>query len=598
MGSTYYLLDGAYNEDNYYLAAAPFPNPDATQEMSVIGNNFDPRYGFTPGGVVSIVTKSGTNDWHGDAFDFLRNGGFNAKDFFTHETNAIHRNQFGGSLGGPVVKDKFFVFGNYQGTRQSINKIAGSGFSWTPDMLNGNFSALCTGGFTNGLCNDRANGFVTDQLWVPGQDPNNFNNGYNNADVTPAYALANPTMFYQGNQLTNMDTTAVNMAKILTTGLTPINSFGSVIGVAYPSLNNFDEETIRGDYNLNDKNRISARAFLNYFNQPPVGGVNVVQTDRSWINHYQNYAGTWTWTVSPHIVNSATGFYSRMYDSSNSGIKINGKGICYSQFIATSDPTTTPCSIESLGISGGYEMDAGFPINPQNFNGINRWTYGFSDNVNISKGKHLFVAGVDFLRQYWYENTDWTALPIVGFNGGSTGPFTGSGFADFLLGDMSSWWQGGGESNVIHANMIAPYASDQIKIKPNLTFSIGLRYEPWIAPVVSSGRISYFVPGQQSTRYPNAPAGMIFPGDAGVPSSGEPSDYTRFFDPRVGIAWSPKALPNTSIRAAFGMYADPIEYSSYNHSSDLAPFSNNYSYGVNNTITTGNTELRSADHSV
>lgn len=114
MGSTYYLLDGAYNEDNYYLAAAPFPNPDATQEMSVIGNNFDPRYGFTPGGVVSIVTKSGTNAWHGDVFDFYRNGGFNAEDYFTHETNAIHRNQFGGSLGGPVIKDKFFVFGNYQ----------------------------------------------------------------------------------------------------------------------------------------------------------------------------------------------------------------------------------------------------------------------------------------------------------------------------------------------------------------------------------------------------------------------------------------------------------------------------------------------------
>ena len=110
-----------------------------------------------------------------------------------------------------------------------------------------------------------------------------------------------------------------------------------------------------------------------------------------------------------------------------------------------------------------------------------------------------------------------------------------------------------------------------------------------IAPNVSAGRISYFVPGQQSTRYPNASEGMIFPGDAGVPSSGEPSDYTRFWDPRVGIAGAPRALPNTSIRAAFGMYADPIEYSSYNHSSDLAPFSNQYSFGVNQTITTGNT---------
>ena len=125
-GSTLYLLDGAYNEDNYQLAAAPFPNPDATQEFTVIGNNFDPRYGFAPGGVVSIVTKSGTNQWHGDVFEFYRNGSFNAEDYFTHLTNEVHRNQFGGSLGGPIVKDKLFVFGNYQGTRQSIFN-AGSG---------------------------------------------------------------------------------------------------------------------------------------------------------------------------------------------------------------------------------------------------------------------------------------------------------------------------------------------------------------------------------------------------------------------------------------------------------------------------------------
>ena len=250
--------------------------------MSVIGNNFDPRYGFTPGGVVSIVTKSGTNAWHGDVFDFYRNGGFNAEDYFTHETNAIHRNQFGGSLGGPVIKDKFFVFGNYQGTRQSLNEVAGSGFTWTPNMLQGNFSALCQNGFTNGLCNDRdsTNTYVTDQLWQPGQDPNNFNNGYNNADVTPAYALAHPSMIVQGNQLTNLDPTAVNMATILSTGLTPINSFGSVIGVSYPEFNNFNEETIRGDYNLNDKNRISARGFLDFFNQLPYGGCVTEASDQ------------------------------------------------------------------------------------------------------------------------------------------------------------------------------------------------------------------------------------------------------------------------------------------------------------------------------
>src|SRR5205814_514328 len=124
------------------------------------------------------------------------------------------------------------------------------------------------------------------------------------------------------------------------------------------------------------------------------------------------------------------------------------------------------------------------------------------------------------------------------------GFFTGSGFADFLLGDMAEYWQGGGESNALHAWMISPYFTDQIKLTNRLTLSAGLRWEPWIAPAVESGRIAYYVPTEQSTRYPNAPLGLVFPGDKGVPSAGGPSDYRRFFDPRIGLAWQPKALPN------------------------------------------------------
>jgi hypothetical protein len=591
-GSTLYLLDGAYNEDNYVLAAAPFPNPDAVQEFTVIGNNFDPRYGFAPGGVVSIVTKSGTNNWHGDAFEFYRNGGFNAKDYFTHLTNQVHRNQFGGSLGGPVLKDKFFVFGNYQGTRQSIFNASSTGYVWTPAMINnGDFSAYCTSGFATsgpltGLCNDRdANGLVEHQIYVanPG--------GYPDKGV-PLSQITAPgfTGFYPGNQIpvASFSPQAVALANAISGGLTPQNAFGSVLGAGYPTLTPFNEFTVRGDYNLNDHNRISARAFDNFFNQPAYSGGNAVSTNRSWIVNWQDYAGTWTWTINPHIVNNVTSSYSRMYDSSNSGLIIGGKRICFSQFTAISDPSTTPCSIEGLSINGGYQSAGGFPINAQNFNGINRWTWSLSESVSVSKGKHLMVAGVDVLRQYWYENTDWLALAIVSFGGGTSGQFTGNGFSDFLLGDMNNNWQGGGESNAIHAWMIAPYFADQIKLKSNLTLSVGVRWEPWIAPVVTNGRISMYNPGQQSTRYPNAPNGLIFPGDAGVPSAGTKSDYARFLDPRVGLAWSPKALPNTSIRAAFGMYATPIDYSSYNHASDLAPFSPTYNYSTNQTVTDQN----------
>ena len=138
-----YLLDGSYNMDNYHLLASPFPNPDATQEFTVITNNFDSRYGFSPGGVVSIVTKSGTNSWHGDVFEFLRNGDLNAKDYFTQTGNNLKQNQFGGSVGGPIMKDKLFIFGNYQGTRATSQVNSSSNYAPTAAMKNGDFSAFC-----------------------------------------------------------------------------------------------------------------------------------------------------------------------------------------------------------------------------------------------------------------------------------------------------------------------------------------------------------------------------------------------------------------------------------------------------------------------
>ncbi len=618
-GSTLYLLDGAYNVDNYDLAAAPFPNPDATQEFSVIGNNFDPRYGFAPGGVVSIVTKSGTNAWHGDVFEFYRNGSFNAKDYFTGLTNEVHRNQFGASLGGPIIKDKLFIFGNYQGTRQSIFNAGSNGFVWTPAMINnGDFSAYCQTGFATsgadvGLCNDRdsTGTLVTDQIYHA-----NFGSpqGYPGAGVplseivstgVSAGTGATQTIGYYpfnticqtasqltaggtpciASAVTPYDATAVKFGNAISQGLTPQNKYGSIEGAGYPTLTPFDEYTVRADYNINDHNRLSVRSFDNFFNQPPYSGGNVVSTNRSWITNWQNYAGTWTWTINPHVVNNLTADYSRMYDSSNSGMKVNGGPICYSQYIAVADPSTSPCSLEYLGINGGYQSSGGFPINTQNFNGINRWTFGFSDSLSISKGKHLIVAGVDVLRQYWYENTNWLGAPFVNFSGGPQGQFTGNGFSDFLLGYEGFFEQGGGESNAVNAWMIAPYVADQYKIKPNLTLSYGLRWEPWISPVPVNGREAVYDPGHaESARYPNAPLGMVFPGDPGVPSTGTASDYARFFDPRVGLAWSPKALPNTSIRAAFGMYATPIDYSSWNHASDTQPFSPTFAYSTTNVV--------------
>jgi hypothetical protein len=590
-GSTLYFLDGAYNMDNYHLLAAPFPNADATQEFQVIGNNFDARYGFTPGGVVSIVTKSGTNQWHGDLFEFIRNNAVNGTEYFSQSTDLLKRNQFGGSIGGPIVKDKLFAFFNYQGTRQHRSVLSGNGYVPTTAMRTGDFGVYCVSGFdANGLCQDRdsTGTIVQNQIWLPQVD------GVNNATApTVAQAQANPHLYYPNNficqdatgnngncastpwAITPFDPAAVSLDNLFPTNTA--DQFGRIAVSGWPNINNFNEETFRVDYNISNNQRVSGRGFLNFFTQPPTS-INILSSDRSWVSHWQSYAGTWTWTINPHVVNNFTGTYSRLYDYSNSGLVANNKKICYSQFISVSDPSTTPCSIEGFTVGGGYDRGQ-IPLNAQNFNGINRWTYGFSDSLSISKGKHLIVAGVDVMRQYWYENTDWLALPIINWSGQApNGQYTGSSFADFLLGDVGSYMQGGGESNVIHAWMIAPYVADQYKVKPNLTLDFSLRWEPWIAPVVAGGRIAAYIPGEQSTRYPNAPPGLVFPGDAGVAGAGLPSNYKKFFDPRLGFAWQPKALANTSVRGAFGMFAIPMDYANFNHASDLAPFSPTYNF--------------------
>jgi Carboxypeptidase regulatory-like domain len=607
-GSTIYFLDGAYNMDNYHLLAAPFPNADATEEFQVIGNNFDARYGFTPGGVVSIVTKSGTNQWHGDLFEFIRNNGVNATEYFTQSTDLIKRNQFGGSIGGPIVRDKLFIFGNFQGTRQRRSVLSGEGYVPTTAMRNGDFSAYCQSGFdSNGLCKDTnvVNGvtYIADQLWNPQTDalaknsqgnPVGGSLGANNTSYTMADVQAHPGIYFPNNKI---DPTTFNKAAVAIDNLFPTNTadqYGRIAVSGWPNINDYNEETIRADYNITNNQRVNGRAFINFFNQPATS-ISILSSDRSWISHWQSYAGTWTWTINPQMVNNFTGTYSRLYDNSNSGLEANGKKICYSQFIAVSDPNT-PCSIEGFNTGSGYDR-GGIPLNAQNFNGINRWNYGFSDSLSITKGRHLIVAGIDVMRQYWYENTDWLALPIINWNGGAgngngslpNGPnYTGASFSDFLLGDVGGYVQGGGESNEIHAWMIAPYVADQFKVKPNLTLDIGLRWEPWMAPVVSGGRIASYIPGEQSTRYPNAPAGLVFASDPGVPKAGLRSNYGRFFDPRIGFAWQPRGLANTSVRGAIGMFAVPMDYANFNHASDLAPFSPTYAI-VGGTIVNGNT---------
>jgi hypothetical protein len=543
-GSTEYYLDGVPNMDNYMGLTAPFPNADATQEFRVITNNFNTLYGFAPGAVVSVETKSGSNSFHGGAFEFLRNKDLNASNYFTGTVDPLERNQFGAYGGGPIKKDKIFFFLNYQGTRSS--SAASSNFTQTPTqaMLNGDFSAVPTT-----LCAPGPNTPVGCPFATVGGKPNQVN----------------PALFNQA------------AVTVTTTGL-PLGGDANGLpgGVFYPGaavIQSFNEGTARFDFNISPSQRISLRSFVDTLVQPSEdipGNILSVLNPSPWSEvfgermEFYNEALSHTWTINPTTVNTVSVFWTQMSAHNASAVKdSSGQNMCWSRYINVNE-LPGQCYMEGFSVGDGG-FNGGWTEPSQEV----RTTYGLYDNFSKTLGKHVLSVGMNLQHQYAAENTQYPTTPIVGFNG----QYTGNGLADWLLGYMQSYTQGAGEIAVVSGWQYGFYGQDQFRVRPDLTITAGLRWDPNTAPAVAGGRGAAFVPGQQSTLFPNSPLGLVFPGDRGISDGLMPNSYKAYLEPRVGLAWQPSFLRNTSIRAAFGMFTAPLQYSMYNHTADISPFS-------------------------
>ncbi len=543
-GSTEYLLDGVPNMDNYMGLTAPFPNADATQEFRVITNNFSAAYGFAPGAVVSVETRSGSNSFHGGAFEFLRNKDLNASNYFGHSVDPLERNQFGAYGGGPIKKDKIFFFLNYEGTRSS--SAASSNFTQTPTtaMLNGDFSAV-----TTTLCAPGKNTPVGCPFATVGGKPN---------QVNPA--LFNPAA-----------------VTVTTTGL-PLGGDANGVpgGVFYPGaavIQSFNEGTARFDFNISQTQRLTLRSFVDTLVQPSEdipGNILSVLNPSPWSEvfgermEFYNEVLSHTWTITPTTVNTVSAFWTQMSAHNAAAVKdSSGQNMCWSRYINVNE-LPGQCYMEGFSVGGGG-FNGGWTEPSQEV----RTTFGVYDNFSKTLGKHVLSVGMNLQHQYAAENTQYPTTPIVGFNG----QYTGFGLADWLLGYMQSYTQGAGEIAVVSGWQPGFYGQDQFRIRPNLTITAGLRWDPNIAPSVAGGRGAAWVPGQQSTLFPNSPLGLVFPGDKGISQGLMPSTYLAYWQPRLGVAWQPSFLPNTSIRAAFGMFTAPLQYSMYNHTADISPFS-------------------------
>lgn len=560
-GSTFYMLDGVTNMDNYNLLTAPFPNSDATDEFNVIANNFGAQYGFAPGAVVSIATKSGTNQLHGGLFWFIRNNDFNASDWFSRQVDPLKRNQFGGYVGGPVLKDKLFFFGNYQGTRQVAASTSNNTYVPTTAMLSGDFSGLAsTPGVTNLIGPFHTVNGVANQL---------------------------------DTSLAKLNAAAVQLAKdglSKLIGGTNQSANGHILYETAPIRGNYDEYTGKLDYNISPRQAVTLRSFTDRYTEPsgdtPGNMLSVININ-NWTYGFQekmyyfNDLLQHRWTVNNSTVNTFSVFWNEMSAHNQAAVNsASGKPMCLSNYINVKE-LDGQCFMEGFTVSGGAGgFNGGWTEPSQEV----RNTLGLSDAVVKTMGHHSLSVGADVMHQYAEEYTEYPTQPIVTFSGA----YTGQGLADFLMGYLHNYEQGGGEIAKVTGWQFGPYVQDDWRIVPGLTMNVGLRWDPNFAPTSAGGRGAAFVAGQQSTVFPNAPVGLIFAGDKGMTSSLMPSS-SGYWEPRVGLSWQPKMLKNTVIHAGFGLFTGPLEYSSYNHAADIAPFSPLYNfYGDSASCKTGN----------
>jgi hypothetical protein len=495
-----YQMDGVAYNDTYINTNLPFPNPDAIQEFSVQGTNMSAEYGNAVGGVVNVVSKSGTNQVHGDVFEFLRNGDMNARNFFAPAQDQIKRNQFGGSVGGPIQKDHLFFFGTYQGTRYANAPQGNIEFVPTAAERTGNFSDL------------------------------------------PGVQLADPlnnNVPFPGNQIPASRLSPVSQYLLKTIPLP--NGPGQQITFLGPSQRWSDDQfMLKGDY-VRGKHQLSVRYFFTNFNQQPfMATADLLQADSSGNQvRVQNIAVTHTYNATPHLLfNTWFG-----WDQQNGG-SLSGAPFCLPA-AGVSIAATKPCEL-SIGVGGG------FSIQTNHYGAFNRGDQTYREDVTYIKGAHELHFGGEALRIRAPMANTYEQNGVFSFSNN----LSGNNLADFMLGQVSQFIQAGGLYLNFTGIKWSAFVQDNWRVNNRLTVNMGLRWDPWFPYQDSQGRVACFEPGKKSTRFPNAPTGLLFGGsnhDPGCPPASINSKASNFA-PRLGFAYRLTNDGKTSLRGGAGVY--------------------------------------------
>lgn len=568
-----FLLDGANNTDFLGNNIVVNPNPDAVDEFKILTNNYDAQYGRTSGGIVNQITKSGTNAFHGDAFEFLRNDALNAQDYFLGLSDApkqpFKRNVFGGTLGGPVKKDKAFFFVAYQGTRRREGQTSPLLTVLSPAERTGNFGELCATYDGSGNCTD-PNGTQLVNPYTGSNIPNNNMAAPGQGGPGPNGSLVNPIMQNYIN------------AYLPLPNLPGTNNF-----IASPSAAIDEDQGISHfDYNVGPRDTLSIAYLIDdtrddypyeIINGGSTGGD--VPVGSGFTDAIRTQVGSFTWT---HTF---------------SGGKLNQFRFAANRYATLQGVPTTTTSPATLGFANVnpddprgtappimYTPDFNVGPSPQGPTKLHRATFEFEDDFTWTVGKHEWKFGIDFTRIRQNYNYDFYNNGSFDFDGYGIN-YTGDALADFVGGFWDNYYQFSNAVYGIRTGSWAGYGQDTWKILPRLTLNLGLRYEYYIPQWDTHNNILGYFPGTQSTVFPDAPPDILYPGDPGTPNRALEYPDKNNFAPRFGLAWDMFGNAKLVMRGGFGIFYD-IEDGALN-----LQFGGEPPYGAVSNIYTGNTSF-------
>ncbi|HUI56791.1 MAG TPA: carboxypeptidase regulatory-like domain-containing protein [Bryobacteraceae bacterium] len=521
-GSVSYYLDGGNNMTGLRNTGNINPNPDAVEEFRVITNSYSAEYGKMSGGVINVVTKSGSNAFHGSLFEFLRNDKLNANVWTPGGTLTkapLHRNQFGGTAGGPIQHDKTFFFATYSGLRQITSTLLNTAVVPTALERTGDFS----------------------QSKVQPIDP-----------TTKAP--------YPGGKIPSLDPTAQNIInKYIPAANEPQNAYQTQI----PSPYNGDEILIKADHSFTDRNRLTGSYYETSGNNTlipinssgvPVGNLPWSTQQFSW--RQQNINTSDTWVISPTSVDQVWVTYIR-----NIGGRLNLPQTSLGDLGSKFQIQGTP-SLPQITVSGYFTLGQAIagPVAGTN-------NYSVRDTLSTTKGRHTLKIGGEMSLNKDVQQTLLNNYGTFSF----TGNTTKNALADFLIGIPASMNQDAPVTALDNSWSYAAFIQDDFRMSSHLSLNLGLRWDLQTPPTDPFNREMTFEPGVQSKVVPAAPLGMLFPGDPGVTRGIVPMRWKKF-SPRLGFAWDPTGDGKTSIRGAAGVFFGSVSGNEWNSTSNFQPF--------------------------